>query len=54
MLLADALKISPERALDLYYDTNVYRQMTDPKYGLQLMSDEYILEDLIVELRETL
>lgn len=45
MLLADALKISPERALDLYYDTNVYRQMTDPKYGLQLMSDEYILED---------
>lgn len=54
MLLADALKISPERALDLYYGTNVYRQMTDPKYGLQLMSDEYMLEDLIVELRESL
>jgi len=24
-----------------------------PKYGLQLMSDEYILENFIEELRET-
>ena len=53
MLLADTLKISPERALDLYYTTNVYEKMTDPKYGLQLMSDGYILEELIEELRET-
>lgn len=53
MLLADTLKISPERALDLYYSTKVYKHMTDPKYGLQLMSDEYILEDLITELRDT-
>ena len=52
MLLADTLKISPERALDLYYSTRVYEQMTDPKYGLQLMSDDYILEELIEELRE--
>lgn len=53
MLLADTLKISPERTLDLYYSTKVYEQMTDPKYGLQLMSDDYILEELIEELRET-
>lgn len=53
MLLADTLKISPECALDLYYSTKVYEQMTDPKYGLQLMSDDYILEELIEELRET-
>ncbi|MBD5347789.1 MAG: DUF3791 domain-containing protein [Bacteroides sp.] len=53
MLLADTLKISSERALDLYYSTKVYEQMTDPKYGLQLMSDDYILEELIEELRET-
>jgi len=52
MLLADTLKISPERALDLYYNTKVYEQMTDPKYGLQLMSDDYIIEELIEELRE--
>lgn len=53
MFLAEALDISPERALDLYYTTNVYQQMSDPKYGLQLMSDDYILEELINELRET-
>ncbi|MBD5222525.1 MAG: DUF3791 domain-containing protein [Bacteroidales bacterium] len=53
MLLADTLKISPERALNLYYSTKVCEQMEDPKYGLQLMSDDYILEELIEELRET-
>lgn len=54
MLLADMLKISPERALDLYYDTKVYQQMSDPKYGLQLRSDGYIIEEIIKELRETI
>lgn len=54
MLLANVLNISPERALDLYYNTKVYEQMTDPKYGLQLMSDDYIVEELIEELRENL
>lgn len=52
MLLADILKISPERALDIYYSTKVYQQMSDPKYGLQLMSDDYVIEELIKELRE--
>ncbi len=51
MLLAETLNIPPERALDLYYNTKVYEQMTDPKYGLQLMSDDYIIEELIDELR---
>ncbi len=51
MLLADALQIDAERALDLFYTTKVYQQLSDPKYGLQLMSDDYILEELIEELR---
>lgn len=50
--LANILNISPERALDLYYSTNVYQQMSDLKYGLQLMSDDYIIEELIKELRD--
>lgn len=54
MLLAEALNIKPERAFDLYYNTKVYQQMSDSKYGLQLMSDNYIIEELIKELRETL
>ena len=52
MLLSDALHISAERALDLFYSTEVYQLLINPKSGLQLMSDQYILEDLINELRE--
>ena len=51
MMLADALKIDAERALDIFYSTKVYQLLSDPKYGLQLMSDDYILEELIEELR---
>lgn len=47
------LQIDDERALDLFYSTKIYRQLSDPKYGLQLISDDYILEDLIKELRDT-
>ena len=52
MLLADALQIDPFRALDLFYSTAVYQHLSDSKYGLQLMSDEYILQELISELRD--
>ena len=52
MLLAETLNISPERALDIYYTTKIYQQMSDPKYGLQLMSDDYVLEELVNELRD--
>lgn len=43
-MLAEALHIDAERALNLFYTTKVYQQLSDPKYGLQLMSDDYILE----------
>ena len=52
MLLAETLHISAERALDLFYSTEVYQQLTNSNSGLQLMSDQYILEDLINELRK--
>lgn len=51
MLLAEKLQIDAERALALFYSTKVYQQLTEPKYGLQLMSDGYILEEIIDELR---
>ena len=51
MLLADTLQIDAERAIDLFYSTNTYRQLVDPKYGLQLMSDQYILENVLEELK---
>lgn len=51
MLLAETLQIDAERALDLLYSTNTYRQLTNPKSGLQLMSDQYILENILDELK---
>ena len=51
MMLANVLQIDAERALDIFYSTKVYQQLSDPKYGLHLMSDDYILEELIDELR---
>ena len=51
MMLAKELRIAPERALDLFYSTNVCRQLSEPKTGLQLMSDGYVLEDVLNEIR---
>ena len=53
MLLAEKLHVDAERALNIFYSTKVYQQLSDSKYGLQLMSDDYILEDLIEELRDS-
>ena len=51
MMLAKELRVAPERALDLFYSTDVCRQLSDPKTGLQLMSDGYVLEDVLSEIR---
>ena len=53
MMLAKELDVAPERALDIFYSTNTCRQLSDPKTGLQLMSDAYVLEDTLNELRST-
>ena len=50
MMLADALHIDAERALDLFYSTRTYRQLSSPKYGLHLMSDQYIVENTLNEI----
>ena len=50
MALASVLEIDEERALDVFYSTETYKQLSDAKYGLQLMSDGYVLENVIAEL----
>ena len=50
MLLAEDLKINSEEALDIFYSTKVYQQLVNPETGLQLMSDQYVLEDLLTEI----
>ena len=51
-MLAETLQIDAERALDLFYSTKIYQQLSDPKYGLQLMSDQYILDDIMLEIQQ--
>lgn len=51
MMLAEALKVDAEQALDLFCSTKTYQQLSNPKYCLQLMSDQYIVDDVLMELR---
>ena len=52
MLLAKEKNITPEQALDIYYSSRTAKLLSDPNTGLQLMSDQYVLEDLLKELEE--
>lgn len=50
--LAGTLHISTDRALVLFYESEVCRMLHDKELGLHLMSDTYIVNDLIEELRQ--
>lgn len=50
MMLAQEKGITPEQALDLYYSSRTAQLLANPDTGLQLMSDQYVLEDLLTEL----
>ena len=49
-LLAKRLEIDTARALDVLYNSRTYALLENPDSGLQLQSDEYILNDLLREL----
>ncbi len=51
MMLAEVLNIEAEQALSLFYSTRTYQMLSNPKYGLQLMSDQYIVDDVLKELK---
>jgi len=52
LLLSDRLSIEPERALDLIYNSRTFTLLSNPDSGLNLMSDQYILTDLLRELED--
>ena len=49
LLIADELHISEEKALDRFYRSRTYEMLTAPRYGLQTMSDVYILDEYLKE-----
>lgn len=50
-LLAQRLDISSERALDIFYTSRTNERLHDERTGLYLMSDKYIVDDIVIELR---
>lgn len=52
MQLAETLQIAPEKALCYFYASRVGQQLHDPQFGYQLMSDTYIVNDVLAEIRE--
>lgn len=50
MQLSEELQISSKRALLIFYSSTVGQQLHDPKYGYQLMSDTYIVNDIKAEI----
>ena len=50
-LLSERLDISGERALDLFYTSKTNERLHDEKTGLYLMSDIYLVDELILELQ---
>lgn len=51
MQLAETLRISPVQALVTFYGTETSRMLHDPATGLHLMSDTYIVNDVLAEIR---
>lgn len=49
-MLAKELGISPEEAVSVFYSTKAAKLFADPETGLQLMSDGYVLEDVLREI----
>ena len=47
--LSEELQISPKRAMLIFYNSTVGQQLHDPKYGYQIMSDTYIVNDIKAE-----
>jgi len=50
LMLAKVLKVTPEKALGLFYPTNTNRLLSDKRYGMQLMSNRSLVRDVLAEL----
>ena len=49
LMLAQELDISEEEAIDRFYNSRTYTFFADPTRGLQAMSDQYIVDEILQE-----
>lgn len=52
-MLAQTLNVPIEQAIDLFYSTRTAQWLCEKKYAMHLMSDLYILQDILNELGHT-
>ena len=52
MLLSKQLDVSMPRALDIFYTSKTCANLHDPQTGLYLLSDQYIAENVIRDLKQ--
>ena len=52
LMLAKALKVTPEKALGIFYPTSTNRLISDARSGMRLMSNRSLVRDILVELGE--
>ena len=52
-ILAERLNVSQERAMDIFYNSHTFVLFNNPESGLQLLSDEYIVNDTLTELGDS-
>lgn len=52
-ILAKQLDVSPERAFDIYQNSKTSELLNDERSFLYLMSDLYIVDNIIAELRKS-
>ena len=51
MLLARTLGISQERALDIFYNSDTYKCLSNLEYHLHNRSDAYLVDEIMLELQ---
>jgi hypothetical protein len=49
-LLAERLDVTQQTAMDVFYNSHTFQLFSNPDSGLQLFSDEYIVNDTLREL----
>ena len=50
-LLSQRLGISSEQALGIFYNSETYRNLSDTRNGLQNMSDSYLVDSIMLEVK---
>ena len=53
ILLSEKLKISPLKALDIFYTSNVCKRLHDENDNLYTFGDLFIVDELMMELAQT-